>query len=65
MNNISDTDARRYQHLLAYVFKPKSFFQLPFTTIEFTCHMIWEDEMDTEVNAVAETAQRDSVKNQA
>ena len=49
MNHISDTDARRYQHLLAYVFKPKSFFQLPFTTVEFTCHMIWEDETGTEV----------------
>lgn len=49
MNHISHTNARRYQHLLAYVFRPNDFFQLPFTQVEFTCHMIWEDELDGEV----------------
>lgn len=46
MNTLTTTDARRFTHLLEYVFNRDHFFELPFTSIEFSAHMIWEEEME-------------------
>lgn len=39
MKPITSTDARRYTHLLTFVFDREHFFELPFTTIEFIVHI--------------------------
>ena len=39
METLTSTDARRYCHLLTYVFDREHFFEQPFTAIEFYIHI--------------------------
>ena len=39
METLTSTDARRYCHLLTYVFDREHFFEQPFTYTEFLIHL--------------------------
>ena len=50
METLTSTDARRYSHLLTYVFRPDEFFQQPFTYTELLIH--FHSDYDVYINSL-------------